>query len=500
LGREIALSDLLRKGRLTSVRDDVVRFTSSIKDDVRIAEAVVKINRAHVTMLVEQGIIGREDGVKVLKALRGVKLRESYDPSLEDIHMYVEEEVFRAVGPEVGGNLHVAKSRNDQVATAIRMELRRGVIEVARALLALQEALVALAEGGVETIVIGHTHIQPAQPVTFGHHLLSYVDALERDMARIREAYSRINRSPMGAGALAGTSFPISRERVAELLGFEGLVENSVDAVGTRDFLVEALWCLSVMAVDIGRIVEDLILWSSYHFGLIELPDDFASTSSIMPQKKNPDILEVIRARMKQVIGSFITSLNTVMSLPSSYNLDFQEITPLLWRSIDQTVECTSLLARLVPHLEVREETAVRKAAESLSTSTELANLMVRKYHVPFRTAHMIVGAVTRHLVDKEEGRPSALTSELVESTARSVAGLELRMDEDEIRSSLDPVGFVRAHKTRGGPAPEEVERMLRERLTWIASSKKWIEDADVKLRRADQRLSSAVESLTSGG
>ena len=491
------MSDLLRKGRLASRRDDVIKFTSSIKDDVRIAPAVLEINKAHTIMLVEQDIICREDGVKLLKALLNVVLKARYDERIEDIHMYIEEEVIKIIGTEKGGNLHVAKSRNDQVATAIRMKLRQELIEVEKTIVCLQKALIDLAKDNTETILLGHTHIQPAQPVTFGHQLISYIDSFRRDFDRIKEVYPRINMSPMGACALATTSFPISREKVAELLGFEGVLENSIDAIGTRDFLIEAMWCHTVLAIDVGRIVEDLLLWSSYHFNMLELPNDFASTSSIMPQKKNPDLLEVIRARMKLVVGYFTTCINTIIGLPSSYNLDFQEVTPLLWASMDQILECVSMLSKLIPNVRIKREATLKKAVESLSTSTELANVMVRKYGVPFRTAHNIVGGIAKHLVDKGFDY-SMITPELISSISQEICDLDLNMDVKDVKFALDPKGFVNAHNVIGGPSPTKVKRAIIMRSKWLDVSKNWIEKAERKLKNANDKLDRAIDLLTS--
>jgi len=489
------LSDLIRKGRLATRRDDVLRFTSSIKDDARIASAVLEINKAHSLMLVEQGIISKEDGAELLKALLKVTLKARYDEEIEDIHMYIEEEIFKIIGLEKGGNLHLAKSRNDQVATAIRMRLRRELLEVKKTIVCLQEALVNLAKENVYTITIGHTHIQPAQPVTFSHQLISYVDSLQRDFDRIKDAYIRMNFSPMGACALATTSFPINRERVAELLGFEGVLENSIDAIGTRDFLIEALWCYTALAIDVGRVVEDLLLWSSYHFDLLELPNDFASTSSIMPQKKNPDLLEVMRARMKLVAGYFTTCINTVMGLPSSYNLDFQEMTPLLWASTDQILECVSMLTKVIPNLHIKSDSALKKAVESLSTSTELANLMVRKYNVPFRTAHNIVGAIAKYLVDKGYNH-SMVTPKLISSISQEVCGLDLKMDANDVKYALNPTGFVEAHNVKGGPSPNEVKRVIVIRSERIDFSKNWIKKVEHKLKNANEKLEREISLL----
>ncbi|MEM2099330.1 MAG: argininosuccinate lyase, partial [Candidatus Bathyarchaeia archaeon] len=323
------MSEILRGGRIGALRKDVADFTSSIKDDAKLSKAVININKAHVIMLIEQKIITQQDGAKLLKALTkhaDVKLATTS----EDVHMAVEEAITKELGSEIGGNLHIAKSRNDQVATAIRMVLRSSLLSLMLSITQMQESLLATAEKHIKTLILEYTHLQPAQPVTFAHYLLSYFDMLTRDLQRLTEAYTRVNLSPMGAGALATTSFPISRERVAELLGFNGVVENSIDAVGSRDFILETIAALTLIAVNLSRLSEDLIIWSSPSFGVIELPDEFASTSSIMPQKKNPDVLEVIRARASNVIGDFVAATATLKSLPSTYNLDFQEVTPKL--------------------------------------------------------------------------------------------------------------------------------------------------------------------------
>ena len=299
------MSKLLRGGRIGSARKDAVEFTASIKSDKKLLEAVIKINKAHVTMLTEQQIISPKTGAQLLKALSEINPKMELDPSLEDVHLAVEEQVNKKLKPEIAGNLHVAKSRNDQVATAIRMALRTEILDLIAVIIALQESLIELAQKNTETLVPSYTHLHPAQPITFGHLLVSYVDALQRSIQRLQETYPRINMCPMGAGAIATTSFPINRNQTAQLLGFDGVLENSIDAVGSRDFVLETLADLTLLATDVTRIAEDFLVWSSPDFGILDLPESFAFTSSIMPQKKNPDVLEVIRARMSQILGQF---------------------------------------------------------------------------------------------------------------------------------------------------------------------------------------------------
>lgn len=467
------MSDLFRGGRLSSSRKDVTEFTSSIESDIVLFPPVVKINQAHVVMLMEQEIISKDEGRRLLKALKGIRRGEAR-PVLEDVHMYVEEEVVKATNDRVGGNLHIAKSRNDQVSTAIRMKLRRDLTHLVATITALQAALFEKASQHVNTIFPGYTHLRPAQPITLAHYLIACFDVLERDVQRIKEAYPRVNQCPMGACALATTSFPISRERVAELLGFDGLLENSVDAVGSRDFLLEVLAVLTIFAIDISRMVEDLILWSSLEFSLIELPDAFSSTSSIMPQKKNPDVLEVVRARMSHIHGSFSSVASSLKSVPSTYNMDLQEITPNLWEALSEVEASTKILSELYPELTVRRN-PFERACYAFTTSTELANMLTRKYGVPFRTAHKTVGAVIKDLFEKDLTSRD-ISESLLEASLKEKADLSLKIKGKDVEEAINPIRFVETHCVRGGPAPREVKRMMKTRRRRLLTSMKWID------------------------
>ncbi|MBN1785261.1 MAG: argininosuccinate lyase [Candidatus Bathyarchaeota archaeon] len=485
------MSKLLRGGRISSARKDVVEFTASIKSDQKLLEAVIKINQAHVTMLLEQQIIKPSTAAKLLAALNEIDPKMKLDQTLEDVHLAVEEEINKKIPKDVAGNLHIAKSRNDQVATAIRMALRTSLHDLINLIVTLQDSLIKLAEKHTETLVPSYTHLHPAQPVTFAHILVSYVDALQRSIMRIKGALPRINLCPMGAGAIATTSFPINRERTAELLGFSAVLENSIDAVGSRDFILETLADLTILATDVSRIAEDLIVWSSPDFGIIDLPESFAFTSSIMPQKKNPDVLEVIRARMSQILGNFVISATTLKALPSGYNLDLQELTPKLWESIETVSASLYVLSELTIHLNVNKD-VFSKDVLHYSTTTELANLLVKKYDVPFRMSHKIVGAVVKTLLEKKLTLLN-LKSELVNKTAENVAGITLAVKQADIKDSIDPKKFVESHNTLGGPAPAEVKRMLKNRKQLTAHSKKSLETHKKGLEEADLKLKSAI-------
>ena len=488
------MSKILHGGRLTSVREDVAKFTSSRKDDERLATAVVDINKAHVVMLMEQKIIQRQDGAKILKALSklsNVKL----DPAAEDVHMAVEEAVLKETGPEVGGNLHIAKSRNDQVTTAIRMQLRNELVELMLKVLEMQESLLDTASKHLDTVILEYTHLQAAQPVTFAHYLLSHVQGLERDLERLRGAYERVNLCPLGAGALATTSFPINRKRTAELLGFKAVLENSIDAVGSRDFILETQAALTLLAVNLSRLAEDLIIWSSQEFGTVELPDDFTSTSSIMPQKKNPEVLEVIRARASYALGDFVASAAALKSLPSTYNLDFQEVTPKLWASTDNLASSLSIFSQLVPNLKVSTNVE-SKAGAGFVGATELANMLVRKYNVAFRTSHKIVGALVKSLIDSKQTLLDA-TPELLQKVAQQAVGIELMVKKQDMVECTNPRKIIETYKVQGGPSPVEVERAITTRKKNMISSKNNISKLKQNLANAESTLNSIVESYS---
>ena len=490
------MSKLLRGGRIGSARKDVVEFTTSIKSDQKLLEAVIKINQAHVTMLTQQKIITTEAGAKLLAALSEINPKLKLDQTLEDVHLAVEEQVNKKVGMETGGNLHIAKSRNDQVATAIRMALRTSIHDLINLIVKLQDSLIELAEKHTETLVPSYTHLHPAQPVTFAHILVSYVDALQRSLKRIKETLPRVNLCPMGAGAIATTSFPINRERTAELLGFSGVLENSIDAVGSRDFVLETLADLTLLAIDVSRMAEDLIVWSAPDFGIIDLPENFAFTSSIMPQKKNPDVLEVVRARMSQILGNFVASATTMKALPSGYNLDLQELTPKLWESIETVAGSLCMLSELAKNLKVNKD-VFSKQVLNYSTTTELANMLVKKYDVPFRTSHKIVGTVVKILLDKKLAL-SDLKPELLNKTAKDVAGITLAVKLVNIKNSIDPKKFVESHKAMGGPAPAEVKRMLKNCKQLTSQSKMSLKEQKSRLEEADLQLKSVVQRYQS--
>jgi argininosuccinate lyase len=361
---------------------------------------------------------------------------------------------------EVAGFMHTGKSRNDQVATDLRLVLKEELRDIYLDLLNFISTLLDLADAHTETIMVGYTHLQHAQPTTFAHHLLSYAYALKRDYDRIKDAYKRVDMSPLGSAALTTTSFAIHRKRTAELLGFSSIVENSIDGVSSRDFMLETVSSLSILCTTLSKICEELIIWSTYEFGLVEIAGEYSSTSSIMPQKKNPDVAEIARAKCARVFGELVAILTMLKSLPQSYNRDLQEVTPHLWNAVDNSHALLNIIADMLSTTKFNKERGVELAEANFSTATELADLMVREKKLPFRVAHQIVGRTVGKAI--EEGlMPSDITPEYIDAVANELTGEKLKLDSELVKNALDPQQVIRNRKIIGGPAPEMVKEAI---------------------------------------
>ena len=453
------MSSVLRSGRLAGNRGDVVDFISSVREDKRIALSTIFVNEAHVIGLVKAKAMNRRDARRILNALRELETREIPVDGVEDIHVAIEKYVTRRTGRKIGGQLHLGKSRNDQVATAIRMTLRDDLLKLSGLLISFELVILGLARKHVHSVFPGYTHLQPAQPISFTHYLLANGDSILRDNERLMEALTRINKSPMGSGALAGTSVNLDRTFVGRLLGFDGILEVSLDAVGSRDFVLEALSVCALTALDISRMAQDLIFYSSADVGLLTVPDEFASTSSIMPQKKNPDPLEVIRARCAKVMSNFNSAVVTMHALPSGYNLDFQEITSLAWQSIDPLVSCVRILIELLPRVGLDKAIAERQHLQ-WTAAAEIANILAREEKLPFRKAHHVVGIAVRKALEK--GRTLAKLTPL---DWGAITGKALtKKTRALIIQALDLQQHLYLYRTRGSPNPNEMKRIIAER------------------------------------
>jgi argininosuccinate lyase len=382
--------------------------------------------------------------------------------------------------------MHTGRSRNDEVATCIRLSLREEMLSLMTGQLGLLKTMLRLAEENMDSVIPGFTHTQHAQPTTLAHHLLSHADAAARDLTRLEEAYARVNQSPLGAAAFASTGFKIDRNLTARLLGFEGLVENSMDAVSTRDFILEVLSDLAILMVNLSRLAEELVLWSTSEFGYLELDNLYASTSSIMPQKKNPDTAELARSKSGSVMGSLVAALSISKALPMSYNRDLQEMTPHLWRAVDWTAGTIRILDGCLSTLKFNKGRLEKSSGAGFSTATEIADSLVRITGMPFRTAHSIVGRIAA-----SGGRPVLADLDRI---ALEMAGYEVShkgFSQQDLERALDTRSNVALRSNTGGPAPQETERMIKERWERIAG-------AEARLEQRREMAGRAIAGLKS--
>ncbi|EMA40217.1 argininosuccinate lyase [Halococcus hamelinensis] len=457
-------------------------FLSSMDADERIFEADLAVDRAHVVMLAERGIVEESSAGSVLDGLAAVE-EAGYDRlSGEDVHAAIESAVIDRVGPD-GGRMHTARSRNDEVATCLRYRFREDLLDTIDATLALRAALLESAREHVDTLMPGYTHRQPAQPTTVGHFLASYEEAFARDTERLVAAYDRTNRSPLGAAAFAGTPFDVDRERTAELLGFDGLVENSMDAVSTRDFLVEGASALASLSVSLSGLATDLVEFASD--GYLDVDDDYASTSSIMPQKKNPDSLELVRAAAGDATAGLNGLLTTLKGLPRAYNRDLQTATPHAWAAVDAVVPATEVAAGAVATATWEEEALADAASGGFSTATGVADLLAMA-GLPFRTAHEILARAAHEIEDGaavEYATVAAAAEEVLDDS------LDSYVERESVERALDPEASVASRDSFGGPAPASVEAALDRREATF-------EDDEGALADRRARLDSAADAL----
>ncbi|MDK2834543.1 MAG: argininosuccinate lyase [Methanolobus sp.] len=487
------MSNILRRGRLSSSPDeDILNFTSSMSADKWIFEADILVDLAHTVMLKEQGIIRSDDCSKILRGLMKVKEGgiEQLDHSYEDIHISLESRLIDIVGEETGGRMHSGRSRNDEVATCIRIRLRDELLSLMEELVGLRLALLNRASVHTETLMPGFTHLQHAQPTTFAHHLLAHSGAVARDTERVMDAFSRVNRSPLGAAAFASTGFDLDRQRTASLLGFSSLLGNSMDAVSSRDFLIETASVLANIMVNLSRMAEELVLWSTPEFGFVELHDSYSSTSSIMPQKKNPDTAELIRGKAGTVMGSLMALLTICKALPLSYNRDLQEATPNMWRSVEATRSAVRIMTGIIGSMKVNTDAMADKATAGFTTATELADTMVRATGIPFRTAHQIVGVLAR-----SSGVPTLKDVDDVSGRILGSGLSERGLTEKMIREALDPVSNIRRRKIIGGPSPDETSRAISSSLEELGKVRSGIKELNDSIETSLKGLFDAAES-----
>lgn len=486
------MSDILRRGRLSKSPGEEMRaYTSSMEADKWIFEADVYVDMAHTLMLYEQGIISEDDCSKILSGLLQIKEEgmETLDFSYEDIHISLESRLIDLIGEEAGGRMHSGRSRNDEVATCIRFALRGELLSLLEDLMKLETTLTTLASDHINTLMPGFTHLQHAQPTTFAHHLAAHADAFERDIARVMSAYQRVNICPLGSAAFASTGFPINRYVTAERLGFSNPMTNSMDAVSSRDFLIECAAAFSNIMINLSRMAEELILWSSQEFNFVELDDTYASTSSIMPQKKNPDTAELMRGKSGTVVGSLAALITICKGLPLSYNRDLQEATPHIIKSAHVTDASVRMMAGIMETLTIHEDVMKMQSVAGFTTATELADTMVREAGIPFRTAHQIVGTLSRTTT-----RPSLKEIDQVSSAVLGFKLSDKGLTEDAVAGALDPVSNVERRLVVGGPAPIQMRDDLTDKKRRLSALQKEIWDMDLAVEKALENLTEEVK------
>jgi argininosuccinate lyase len=428
----------------------------SIGVDKRLWREDIAASKAHVEMLAAQGIVSAKDGDAILKGLERIALEYEAegvheDPALEDIHMHVEHRLTELIGP-TAGRLHTARSRNDQVATDFRLWVRSAMDEVETQLAAFQRVLVRRADEHAESVMPGFTHLQSAQPVTLGHHLMAYFEMLRRDRSRFQDARARINESPLGSAALAGTSFPLDREATAEALGFDRPTANSLDAVSDRDFALDYLMAAAQCSLHLSRLAEELIIWASQPFGFVQLSDEFSTGSSIMPQKRNPDAAELVRGHAGRIAGAMTSLLITMKGLPLAYSKDMQDDKPPVFEAHDLLTISIQALAGMVETSRFNLEKMQAAAEAGFSTATDLADWLVRVAGVPFREAHHITGRAVKLAEERGVG--------LAELELDALRQIDARIDAS-VFDVLSVDASVRSRTSYGGTAPERVREQV---------------------------------------
>ncbi len=494
LGKNLYRSRLSKKANWIAKE-----FLSSALSDDWILEEDIDNTEAHDIMLYEQGIILLEDLKKILKTLEEVRSKYtnrklSIDYHFEDVHEFIEHLIIKELGTDIGGKIHTGRSRNDQVATDIRMKVRSELNEVSEKILRFIEILISCANENKETIMVLYTHTQHAQIGVFAHYLLAQIDHLFRDLERVEECYKRVNFNPLGSSALGGSSFNLKRARTAELLGFDGLIENSIDSVSTRDFALEAVSDLAILMSNLSRIAQDVILWSTSEFNYVEIADEYASTSSVMPQKKNPCTLELIRARTSRVYGNLIDLLAIIKGLPTGYNRDLQETKTPLRSSFKLVKDSLEILIGIFSTIKINKKRMYETASNSYAFAIDLAEELVRN-GLSFREAHIVVGESIKALA-KSNKRITNLDPEFLVKSSIKNFGKKISISEKKLRDILNPEHSLNNRITRGSASPKEVKRMSEEKDRKLLLSRKRLDQRLWRANKAKRLLSKTVSNI----
>ena len=437
-------------------------FNSSIRFDKRMYRQDITGSIAHATMLGNQGIIPKEDSLLIVNGLKEIlddieNNKVTFEIDAEDIHMNVEKLLIERIG-EPGKRLHTGRSRNDQVALDIRLYLKDETDEIAEMLKHALTVITDLAEEHTGTIMPGYTHLQKAQPITFAHHLMAYFEMFKRDFERLADCKKRMNVMPLGSGALAGTTYPLDREFVANELGFDSVTKNSLDGVSDRDFVIELASCLSIIMMHLSRFSEELILWSSHEFSFVEMDDAFSTGSSIMPQKKNPDVAELIRGKTGRVYGHLMGLLTTMKGIPLAYNKDMQEDKEPIFDAIDTVKLCLPVFCDMIATMKVNKDTMLKGAKGGFTNATDLADYLVKK-GLPFREAHGVVGRIVFYAIEHKKDLDDFTTNEMKEFSD---------IIEDDIYDAISMETCVNDRNLIGGPAMETTQKAISDAKEYI--------------------------------
>ena len=452
-------------GRFEKGTDQLVDdFNSSISFDSRMYQQDILGSIAHAKMLGSCGIISVPDAELIQKTLLEIladieKGYIAFEIDAEDIHMNIEKILISRIG-DVGKRLHTGRSRNDQVALDLRMYLRDEMNDIKNMLIDLENTLLSIAENHLDTILPGYTHLQRAQPITLAHHMMAYFQMFKRDLERMADCYTRLNILPLGSGALAGTTYPLDRNMVAKELGFAGITENSLDGVSDRDFAIELASVLSILMMHLSRFSEELILWSSHEFGFVEMDDAYSTGSSIMPQKKNPDVAELVRGKSGRVFGNLMGLLTVMKSLPLAYNKDMQEDKEAIFDSVDTIKMCLPVFTKMLASLKIRKTTMYKAAQGGFTNATDIADYLVKK-GIPFRSAHEIIGKMVLYCIENSKAIDDLSMEEFKQFSIKI---------ETDIYAEISLEKCVSGRNLPGGPAKESVLKSMENGKTFISS------------------------------
>jgi argininosuccinate lyase len=495
------MSRLFRSRLKRDLEAEASKFQSSVVEDLRIFEQDLIGTEAHDIMLYEQGVIPEEAIRPILLTLEEIRKewregRIEIGPEYEDVHEYIETRVIEKVGIKVGGMIHTGRSRNDQVVLDIRMRIREDLLRIEKKLLELVKVLLDSSESNIDTLMMLYTHSQHAQVGTFSHYLLSYVDALLRDAERLSEVYLRINRNPLGSGPIGGTSVKIDRNRTTELLGFDGLVENSLDATSSRDWSIEVTATCAILISDLSRLSSDLIEWSTMEFDYIELADEYSSSSSIMPQKKNPSLLELIRGKTGVVYGCLMELLTMVKGLTTGYSQDLQQTKVSLWRCLETTQACIDMMTGIVSTMKIKKSKMRERIEKSPVFAVELAEMMATELSLSFREAYNLSASLMKSAQSKGKAITEITAKDIVETSEKTLKK-PVRVDESMLRNVVNPENYLVRRLSQGSPHPDNVKKMLETRRGSLQKKRGEHKTRKNKIVTALENMEKIVKQLT---